>query len=128
MSIQWTWRIDRAESQSVAGSRHAFAHVLSERGLSESEIESAVLIFGELIANACEHGRVPVDIELRSAGARLVLRVADSGVDIKRPRKRDPLSLRGRGFEIIERLGGTVTLRGRPRSSVRVVLPLQLIA
>lgn len=81
------------------------------------------MILGELLANACEHGRMPVDVLLSSRGAALELRVDDGGVDVRRPRKRDPNSLRGRGFEIIERLGGRISLRGRPRSSVRVVLP-----
>jgi anti-sigma regulatory factor (Ser/Thr protein kinase) len=128
VSIFWTWRIERAESQTVADSRHAFARVLRARGLSENDVDSAVLIFGELLANACEHGRVPVDIKLSTRGAALDLQVADSGVDIARPAKRDPMSLRGRGFEIIERLGGEIALRRRPRSSVRVRLPLKLSA
>ncbi|HUN29070.1 MAG TPA: hypothetical protein VMV65_04660, partial [Alphaproteobacteria bacterium] len=77
-----------------------------------------------LIANACEHGRIPVEIELRSLGPSLVLDVLDSGRDITRPRQRDPQSLRGRGFEIIERLGGIIEILPRPRSRVSVVLPL----
>jgi anti-sigma regulatory factor (Ser/Thr protein kinase) len=128
VSIFWTWRIEHAEPRTVAGSRHAFADELRRNGLGESDVESAVLILGELLANACEHGRVPVDIQLRSHGVKLELDVADSGVDITRPRQRDPMSLRGRGFEIIERLGGRIALRKRPRSGVRVQLPLQLSA
>lgn len=126
MSLRWDWHISRAESKTIADSRHAFARVLRERGLSEDDIESAVLILGELLANACEHGRVPVDVSLSTKGSNLELHVADSGTDIKRPKRRDPLSLRGRGFEIIERLGGRIALYGRPRSSVRVVLPFSL--
>lgn len=123
MAMRWNWQISHVEPAVIADSRHAFARALRERGFADMQIESAVMIFGELIANACEHGRVPVDIELSTRGTSVVLRVVDSGQDLKRPSKRDPLSLRGRGFEIIERLGGTIALTPRPRSTVRVVLP-----
>lgn len=124
MTQQWRWRIARADAGTVANSRHAFAQVLRDDGRSQADIETAVMIFGELIANACEHGRIPVDIQLRSQGDSLVLEVSDSGQDIARPRQRDPESLRGRGFEIIERLGGVIRILPRPRSQVSVVLPL----
>lgn len=123
MSMRWSRRIAAAESAEISQSRHELARVLSERGFGEEDVESAVMILGELLANACEHGRMPVEVMLSSRGAELELRVDDGGVDVRRPRKRDPNSLRGRGFEIIERLGGRISLRGRPRSSVRVMLP-----
>jgi anti-sigma regulatory factor (Ser/Thr protein kinase) len=118
------WQIGQLDPLLIKRSRRAFAQALRERGHMEAQVEAAVLIFGELIANACEHGRVPVDIELTSQSGQLVLQVIDSGRDIKRPPSRDPGSLRGRGFEIIERLGGRVELTRRPRSAVRVVLPI----
>lgn len=121
--MRWSRRIAAAESAEISQSRHELARVLSERGFGEEDVESAVMILGELLANACEHGRMPVEVMLSSRGAELELRVDDGGVDVRRPRKRDPNSLRGRGFEIIERLGGRISLRGRPRSSVRVMLP-----
>ena len=82
------------------------------------------MIFGELVANACEHGKVPVDIQLRTLRDKLVLDVLDSGRDIARPAHRNPDSLRGRGFDIIERLGGVIAIFPRPRSRVMVTLPL----
>lgn len=121
--MRWSRKIAAAESAAISESRHELARVLRERGFGEDDVEAAVMILGELLANACEHGRMPVDVLLSSRGAALELRVDDGGVDVRRPRKRDPNSLRGRGFEIIERLGGRISLRGRPRSSVRVVLP-----
>jgi anti-sigma regulatory factor (Ser/Thr protein kinase) len=124
MTQRWTWRITRADASTVANSRHAFAKVLRDDGRSQADIDTAVMIFGELIANACEHGRIPVDIQLRPQGDSLVLEVVDSGHDIARPRRRDPESLRGRGFEIIERLGGVINILPRPRSHVSVILPL----
>ena len=124
MTPRWTWRINQPDAREVSRSRHAFAQILREAGRDESEVHTAVMILGELIANACEHGRIPVEIELRSLGPSLVLDVLDSGRDITRPRQRDPQSLRGRGFEIIERLGGIIEILPRPRSRVSVVLPL----
>ena len=124
MTQRWTWQITRADGSAVANARHAFAQVLHDDGRRQADIDTAVMIFGELIANGCEHGRIPVDIQLRNEGDSLVLEVLDSGQDIKRPRQRDPESLRGRGFEIIERLGGVIHILPRPRSRVSVILPL----
>jgi anti-sigma regulatory factor (Ser/Thr protein kinase) len=124
MMQSWSWRIAHANGRNVASSRHAFAQALRDAGHSEEEIQTAVMIFGELVANACEHGQIPVDIQLRAHRNRLVLDVLDSGRDIERPAQRDPDSLRGRGFEIIERLGGVIAILPRPRSRVSVTLPL----
>lgn len=124
MTQPWSWRIANANGRNVASSRHAFAKVLRDAGRSEEEVQTAVMIFGELVANACEHGKIPVDIQLRMHRNRLVLDVLDSGRDVERPARRDPDSLRGRGFEIIERLGGIIAILPRPRSLVSVTLPL----
>lgn len=124
MSTLWSWRITRAEAGAVAESRHAFAKALREVGPPSIDVEASVMILGELIANACEHGVIPVEIELRASDARLELEVVDSGRDIRRPSRRDPDSVRGRGFEIIERLGGAIRITPRPRSRVRVTLPV----
>lgn len=124
MNVHWSRQIVAAEPASIASSRWDFARVLRERGFVERDVEAAVLILGELLANACEHGRMPVDVMLATKGASLELRVDDGGTGIRRPKRRDPESLRGRGFEIIERLGGRISLRGRPHSSVRVTLPV----
>jgi anti-sigma regulatory factor (Ser/Thr protein kinase) len=120
----WNLRIAHADGRNVSSSRHAFAQALRDAGHSETDIETAVMIFGELIANACEHGKVPVDIELHKKRNALILEVLDSGHDIVRPAHRSPDSLRGRGFEIIERLGGVIAINKRPRSRVTVTLPL----
>jgi anti-sigma regulatory factor (Ser/Thr protein kinase) len=124
MMQPWTWQITHADGKTVASCRHAFAQALRDAGHSEENVQTAVMIFGELIANACEHGKIPVDIHLRPHRNRLVLEVLDSGADIERPATRDPDSLRGRGFEIIERLGGIIQILPRPRSRVSVTLPL----
>jgi anti-sigma regulatory factor (Ser/Thr protein kinase) len=127
VSFRWNWHVGQARTQTIADSRHAFARVLREHGINDAHVESAVMILGELLANACEHGRVPVEVSLASRKGELELRVVDSGTGVTRPSgARDPESLRGRGFEIIERLGGRIALQGRPRSSVRVVLPFHL--
>jgi len=124
MTHPWSFRIAQANGKNVATSRHAFAQALRDAGHSEEDIETAVMIFGELVANACEHGKVPVDIQLRTQRNKLILDVLDSGRDIVRPGYRSPDSLRGRGFEIIERLGGVIAINPRPRSRVTVTLPL----
>ena len=123
MKPRWNWRLAHGDARTVAGSRHAFAKALRDGGHSDDDVETGVMILGELLANACEHGRLPVEIQLRPNGAGLVLEVVDSGANIVRPPWRDPQSLRGRGFQIIERLGGVIEITPRPRSIVRVTLP-----
>ena len=118
-----TWNIDKVSPAIVRATRHQFTRALREIGYSEVAVEAGTLILGELLANACEHGLVPVRIELSNVGERWRLTVDDAGYGIRRPLMRDPNSLRGRGFEIIERLGATLNIAPPPRSTVQVLLP-----
>jgi anti-sigma regulatory factor (Ser/Thr protein kinase) len=119
-----TWSITEVNPTIVRSTRHQFADVLRRLGYDESAVEAGTFILGELLANACEHGMIPVRIELRNDGKHWKLRVDDAGRGIRRPAKRDPNALRGRGFEIIERLGARLRIAAPPRSTVEVVLPL----
>jgi anti-sigma regulatory factor (Ser/Thr protein kinase) len=124
--VLWSFTIDRASSATIRRARSQFASVLGRTGVSRDDREAATLILGELLANACEHGCAPVQVQLHEQRGRYTLSVADSGRGIVRPRQRSgPESLRGRGFEIVEKLGGRLAIAPPPESSVRVGLPIR---
>jgi anti-sigma regulatory factor (Ser/Thr protein kinase) len=118
-----TWQIVKAESEVLSRTRAAFSAALRDAGRSDEEIEVGAIVLGELLANACEYGRLPVKIGLREGDGRLTVVVDDEGTGFKRPAQRDPTSLRGRGFEIIEALGGVIRFPSDRHSTVEVDLP-----
>jgi anti-sigma regulatory factor (Ser/Thr protein kinase) len=118
-----SWTVNHADSQSLRGIRQRFAQALRERGTSQPDVEAGTIILGELLANACEHGQLPVHVSLQTNSDRWRLTVSDSGRGIKLGVERDLQSLRGRGLYIIERLGARISIApGRP-STVEVLLP-----
>ena len=118
-----SWTVNRADSQSLRGIRQAFRQALRKLGMPESDIEAGTIILGELLANACEHGRLPVHVSLHTKESRWRLTVSDSGSGITRVAQPNLESLRGRGLYIIERLGARVSFAPGPPSTVEVVLP-----
>jgi anti-sigma regulatory factor (Ser/Thr protein kinase) len=118
-----SWTVSHADSQSLRGIRHAFSQALRARGTRESDIEAGTIILGELLANACEHGQLPVHVSLHTKADRWRLTVSDSGRGITRAAQPDTQSLRGRGLYIIERLGARISIAPGSPSTVEVVLP-----
>jgi anti-sigma regulatory factor (Ser/Thr protein kinase) len=117
------WRVVAVDARVMRTTRAQFSDALRTAKRNAEEIEVATIILGELLANACEHGKLPVGVELHASRGAFTLVVTDEGYDITRPAFRHPNSLRGRGFEIIEALGAKITLSSRPRSRVEVRLP-----
>lgn len=117
------WRVVAVEPRVMRTTRAQFSSALRKAQRNTEEIEVATIILGELLANACEHGQLPVGVELRASQGAFTLVVTDAGYGITRPAFRHPNSLRGRGFEIIEALGARITLFPRPNSRVEVRLP-----
>jgi signal transduction histidine kinase len=81
-----------------------------------------LLIFKEAVNNAARHsGCSAVDIELRVAGSRLVLIVADNGAGFDASRESD-----GQGLMSLQRrarrLGGTLDVTSSPGSGTRVTV------
>jgi anti-sigma regulatory factor (Ser/Thr protein kinase) len=118
-----SWTVSQADSPSLRGIRQQFSQALRERGTREPDVEAGTIILGELLANACEHGQLPVHVSLHTKSNRWRLTVADSGRGITTGIRRDEQSLRGRGLYIIERLGARISFAPGPPSTVEVVLP-----
>jgi signal transduction histidine kinase len=87
-----------------------------------------------LIANAVEHGRGPIQISVRRAGARIRIEVSDDGPGLPAPvaelvgRPRAGRGARGRGLaiaaEIAARHGGRVAAAPAPRGArIAIELP-----
>ena len=118
-----SWTVDHADSQSLRRIRRQFSQALRERGTDETDVEAGTIILGELLANACEHGRLPVHVFLQTKQTRWRLTVKDSGGGIQQEPVRDKHSMRGRGLFIIERLGARISISPGPPSTVEVLLP-----
>ena len=118
-----SWTVNNADSQSLRSVRQQFSQALRARGTREPDIEAGTIILGELLANACEHGKLPVHVSLHTKQGGWRLTVADSGSGITPSLQRDALSLRGRGLYIIERLGARISIAPDSPSTVEVLLP-----
>jgi signal transduction histidine kinase len=87
--------------------------------------------FGNLLANAVEHGSGPIEVHAVRRGPRRVrIEVRDGGVAVSPGRRRDRFADRGRGLGIAERAireaGGSLDLdRGRHRTVATIELPLE---
>ena len=77
-----SWRLPFDRSSAREARRRLRDFVLACE-LSETEQEDAVVVFGELIANALDHGRALTDgmvaIELERTDTRLRMTVVDGG-------------------------------------------------
>lgn len=119
-----SWRIARVDSPDVRAVRYSFADELRRLGRSDEEILDGTIILGELLANACEHGRLPIRVELRSHGKYWRLNVQDSGSGFTRSAQvYDPSSDRGRGLQMVERLGGVIRVSNGAAPNIEVTLP-----
>ena len=121
---QTSWHIANVDSPHVRQVRRSFSDALRRLGRSEGEISDGTIILGELLANACEHGRLPIRVELRPYGRRWQLNVKDSGSGFVRTiRPYDPIADRGRGFHMVERLGASIRVSGGAFPNIEVTLP-----
>lgn len=119
-----SWNIARVAALDVRSVRHSFADELRRLGRSEQEICDGTIILGELLANACEHGRLPIYVELRPRGKYWHLNVKDAGSGfVRAAHVYDPGSDRGRGLHMVERLGGVINVSQGASPIIEVTLP-----
>ncbi|MEJ5868631.1 ATP-binding protein [Pseudokineococcus sp. 5B2Z-1] len=103
----------------VPHARHWVLEHCARIGLGEDGRFAVELVTSELVANAYQHGRPPVRVEVRGAddepeggrrgvqdggGAPLVLRVTDHGTGAPAVRDADDDALGGRGLALVETL------------------------
>ncbi|WP_432246915.1 ATP-binding protein [Streptomyces sanyensis] len=113
-----------AEKSMVRKVRHFASSLLASWGVAVSDQESALLIVGELGANAARHGGAEVAVCLLLRGRTLRIAVRDSG---PLPSAR-PAGEGGRGLTIVghlaHRVETTVSEQGRTvRAELRLTAP-----
>lgn len=121
-----SWRIERNDPATAREARVAFVAALQELG--GIDVLASEMIFGELVANALEHGAGTIEARLSRTDQGLMLVVTDSGSGILRAsRDGSPapsgLEPRGRGLHIVRMLAQDVRVAEQPGSAVFALLP-----
>jgi anti-sigma regulatory factor (Ser/Thr protein kinase) len=69
---------------------------------AEDDVDRVLLCASEIVSNAIEHGRPPRRLDLTVTGRDVRVEVHDGDPNQPAPRTVGPLSLRGRGLQIVE--------------------------
>lgn len=93
-----------AQEAHVSATRHFAADLLETWSVPASERDSAVLIVGELAANAAQYGRERMTLQLVLDQDTLHIVVSDSGVAVDRHRPDNAPGEHGRGTGIVQYL------------------------
>jgi anti-sigma regulatory factor (Ser/Thr protein kinase) len=123
------WSIDRLDASSIRSSRRSFVEYLQRGARPGSDIDAAQAIFGELAANAVEHGNGAISAGLYASTEGLILVIADEGIGVvaQQPIDIEAESLRGRGLFIVHSLARDVRFAKGGGSRIEVVLPVELL-
>jgi anti-sigma regulatory factor (Ser/Thr protein kinase) len=97
------WSFDSSDARDAGLARHAYTDRLHAVGLSDDEISSSELVFGELVGNVVRYAPGSITAILDVSGHAPVLHVLDEGRGFEfRPRLPvDLLSERGRGLFLV---------------------------
>lgn len=97
------WSFDTADADAARTARHAFVEVMRRVGACEEQLQTAELVFGELLGNVVRYAPGPIEMILDWSGNSPVLHVLDRGPGFTLvPRlPSDLLSERGRGLYIV---------------------------
>lgn len=87
-----------------ADARRRLRAQLRTWGIGESTAEPVQLIAGELIANAVEHARTPLALEVGFDGKTIVVEVHDESTVPPRLQPHDASAVRGRGLQLVAAL------------------------
>jgi PAS domain S-box-containing protein len=120
------WTFDTNDASAAHGARHSFVAALRDGGLPADRLDSAELVFGELLGNVVRYAPGPIEIMFDWSDPTPVLHVLDRGPGFTLAPKlpSDLLSERGRGLYIVWSLTDdfNVTERHDGGSHARAVL------
>ncbi len=120
------WAFDTGDADAAHGARHAFVALLRTGGLRPDRLDTAELVFGELLGNVVRYAPGPIEIFFDWSEPTPVLHVLDRGPGFTLAPKlpSDLLSERGRGLYIVWSLTDdfNVTQRHDGGSHARAVL------
>jgi anti-sigma regulatory factor (Ser/Thr protein kinase) len=84
-----------------AAARHAVRSMLTGWGFRDPRwLDEAMVVVGELVANAVRHGGGCVSLDLHAHDGQVIVGAADGSAVV--PRRRDPTDDGGRGLSLIE--------------------------
>jgi anti-sigma regulatory factor (Ser/Thr protein kinase) len=84
--------------------RHELRAVLADWGVHDDDAEPALLVAGELLANAIDHARGPMQVTASFDGTVVRIEVRDGSTAPPRVRPLDPWAPRGRGLQLVDAL------------------------
>ena len=122
------WSFVRDDAMAAHGARTAFMRHLARYATSDSDLEAAELIFGELVGNVVRYAPGPIDVGLEWLAPQPALHVVDTGppfaMDTRPPQ--DALSEGGRGLFLCGLLGEDLSVtRTAHGNHVRITLPVR---
>ncbi len=107
------WNLSLDDARTAVDARSHFVAFLNGIQSDPNFINTAELVFGELLGNVVRHAPGPVEISVDLNDESLVLHVIDSGPPlqaVERHLPEDVLSERGRGLFIVEQLASDVRI------------------
>ena len=125
-SIEWQFRADDAlDALRMRATVRAFFDAEADEG---SDVDGAVVVFGELVANVVRHapGAISVRIEWPTGGPAM-LYVDDWGPGLRSAAaSNDPMRENGRGIEIVRAIARDLHIASAPigGTHVSVALPV----
>lgn len=125
------WSFESADAGSAYVARNDMLAYLVSRCCSNSDIDGAALIFGELVGNVVRHAPGAIAIELVWDGGAAVLQVTDYGPGFDwngSAQLPEALAESGRGLFIAHSVATKLVVAKMPRGGTRVTawLPVQL--
>lgn len=123
------WSFDAENAKAAQDARGEFVDYLRRNSSDEDAVETAELVFGELVGNVVRHAPGAIDIDVEWVNGHPTLHVLDRGPAFKAASHLpdDPLSESGRGLYIVRKLSSAVSVEHVPGygNHVRVDLSLR---
>jgi anti-sigma regulatory factor (Ser/Thr protein kinase) len=125
VDVRSDWSLVRADANEAVRAREAIRVFLSEQADASSDLASAELIVGELVANVIRHAPGPIGIYVAWEDEAAMLIVADRGCGIP-PLRSLPTerSEAGRGLLLVHALARKVAIDAVPGQGSRVIVEL----
>ncbi|MBV9028049.1 MAG: SpoIIE family protein phosphatase [Candidatus Eremiobacteraeota bacterium] len=123
------WTFDSSDGYAARRARHELVDELSSCVTPESDVKGAEIIFGELTANAAKHAAGRVDVALEWTGDAPVLHFIDrgGGCAMIAPPHPGELTEHGRGFWLLQRLGGEINIEVLPGFGCQISVGLPVV-
>ncbi|HLI95136.1 MAG TPA: SpoIIE family protein phosphatase [Candidatus Baltobacteraceae bacterium] len=123
------WSFDAENAKAAQDARGEFVEYLREQSSDEEAIETAELVFGELVGNVVRHAPGAIDIDVEWSNGAPRLHVLDRGSAFEPPSHlpSDLLSESGRGLYIVRNLSKQLNVEHVPGygNHVSVELPIR---